>query len=154
VSGGGGKMARFGEQVGGVPESLGPTKRGGRGGSVAVVARRRDELGRAGQGGGHREICFPAEGQKRNDKSKQRGKFCGAARKIAHWTNELIHQKQWAEEGRVFSWVSCRARIHKRSLAALLVPEKNLDGILPRSNEKIEKLNFHLFAQQIKVFTK
>jgi len=41
---GGEKMARFGEQVGGVPESLGPTKRGGRGRSIAVVARRRHEL--------------------------------------------------------------------------------------------------------------
>lgn len=62
---GGGKMARFGEQVGGVPESLGPTKRGGRGRSIAVVARRRDELGWGHCeicGGGHREICFPAEG--------------------------------------------------------------------------------------------
>jgi len=65
-------MARFGEQVGGVPESLGPTKRGGRGGSVAVVARRRDELGWAGQGGGHREICFPAE-VKRETTTQSRG---------------------------------------------------------------------------------
>ncbi len=67
-------MARFGEQVGGVPESLGPTKRGGRGRSIAVVARRRDKLGWSGQGGGHREICFPAEGLKETRQVKVEGK--------------------------------------------------------------------------------
>jgi hypothetical protein len=71
---GGGKMARFGEQVGGVPESLGPTKRGGRGRSIAVIARRRDKLGWSGQGGGHREICFPAEGLKETRQVKVEGK--------------------------------------------------------------------------------